>query len=261
MIDPIEAVNPTAEQSERTQLLTKVLAELQLTGEALKAKKKGPSTPEAIDRVKYNARRHGLTGQVLLLTLEERPLYDAFVNGTMEDLAPKGTQETFLAVSIAEESWRLHQMRAYCSNITAAGTFEGAGKRFQASEGWDHQIEDAVVDTAIARDHSKELALMSLYMQRTQRAREKYKKELFEMQAERKARREAELEEARLLFQLAETEGVAFDPAADGIVFSLEEIKRYTERFHRLNRAKKTERDYLAKQNPPKPVTQTRRAA
>ena len=76
MIDPIEAVNPTAEQSERTQLLTKVLAELQLTGEALKAKKKGPSTPEAIDRVKYNARRHGLTGQVLLLTLEERPLYD-----------------------------------------------------------------------------------------------------------------------------------------------------------------------------------------
>ena len=81
------------------------------------------------------------------------------------------------------------------------------------------------------------------------------------MQAGRKARREAELEEARLLFQLAETEGVEFDPAADGIVFSLEEIKRYTDRHHRLNRAKNSERNYRTKQNPPTPVTQTRRAA
>jgi len=78
------------------------------------------------------------------------------------------------------------------------------------------------------------------------------------MQAGRKARREAELEEARLLFQLAETEGVAFDPAADGIVFSLEEIQRYTDRHHRLNRAKNSERNYLTKQNPPKQLTQTR---
>ena len=257
-----QAAAEAATKESRNELLKKVLSELQLTANRVNAQKNtGPASPETKNRVKYNARRHGLTGQVLLLTLEEQPLYDAFINGTMDDLAPKGTQETFLAVSIAEESWRLHQMRSYCSNLTAAGTFEGAGKRFQASEGWDHQIEDAVVDTAIARDHSKELALMSLYMQRTQRAREKYKKELLEMQAGRKARREAELEEARLLFQLAETEGVEFDPAADGIVFSLEEIQRYTDRHHRLNRAKNSERNYRTKQNPPKPVTQTRRAA
>jgi hypothetical protein len=56
-------------------------------------------------------------------------------------------------------------------------------------------------------------------MQRTQRTREKYRKELTELQAERKAHREAELEEACLLFRLAEAEGVEFDPEADSIVF------------------------------------------
>jgi transcription elongation GreA/GreB family factor len=265
MIDPIEAFNPTAEsaeQSNRTQLLKSVLSELQLAANRLNAQKStGPAKPETKDRVKYNARRHGFTGQVLLLTLEEQPLYDSFVSGTLEDLAPKGTQETFLAHSIAEESWRLNQIRAYCSNLTAAGTFEGAGKQFHAGEGWNHQIEDAVVDTVVVRDHSKELALMSLYMQRTQRAREKYKKELQELQAGRKARREAELEEARLLFQLAETEGVEYDPAADGIVFSREEIKRYTERYNRLNCAKNSERNHRSMQSPPQPMPQTRRAA
>jgi hypothetical protein len=78
----------------------------------------------------------------------------------MDGFAPVGKHETLLANSIAEESWRLTQIRPYCSNLTAAGTFEGAGKKFHAEEGWNHQIEDAVVDTTIVRDHSKELALI-----------------------------------------------------------------------------------------------------
>src|SRR5271154_570781 len=47
---------------------------------ALKSKK-GPATPEAKERVKYNALRHGFTGQVLIMTPEEREKFDAFVKG------------------------------------------------------------------------------------------------------------------------------------------------------------------------------------
>jgi hypothetical protein len=36
------------------------------------------------------------------------------------------------------------------------------------------------------------------------------------------------------------------------------EIKRYTDRHHRLNRAKDSERSYRTKQNPPKPAAKTR---
>src|SRR5579871_3801716 len=81
--------------------------------------KKGPSTPEAKERVKYNALRHGFTGQVLIMTPEEREKFDVFVAGMMTDLAPAGTHETFLANSIAEEAWRLNQIRARCSNLAA----------------------------------------------------------------------------------------------------------------------------------------------
>ena len=110
-------------------------------------------------------------------------------------------------------------------------------------------IKDAVIDTVVARDQSKELALMSLYGQRTQRAYEKYKKELNELQEKRKAEKAAELEEARLLFQLADTQGLAYDPKKDGFVFSLQFIRAHAERHHRLILAKRTERDYRKRNN------------
>jgi hypothetical protein len=171
---------------------------------ALKAKK-GPASPEAKERVKYNALRHGFTGQVLIMTPEEREKFDAFVKGMMADLAPVGTHETFLANSMAEEAWRLNQIRARCSNLSAVGDFDGAGDKYHPMEG----IETAVIDSVVARDQSKQLALMSLYGQRTQRAYEKYKKELNELQEKRNADQAAALEEARLLFQLADTQGLA----------------------------------------------------
>src|SRR5580658_10701439 len=177
---------------------------------ALKSKK-GPSTPEGKERVKYNALRHGFTGQVLIMTPEEREKFDAFTKGMMTDLAPTGTHETFLANSIAEEAWRLNQIRARCVNLAAVGDIDGAGDKYRPIED-GVGIEHAVVDSVVARDQSKQLALMSLYGQRTQRAYEKYKKDLNELQDKRKASDEAERDEARLLFQLADTQGLAYDP-------------------------------------------------
>ena len=96
--------------------------------------KKGPSSPEAKQRVKYNALRHGFTGQVLIMTPEEREHFDAFLKGMMTDLAPAGTHETFLANSIAEEAWRLNQIRARCVNLSAVGDFDGAGDKYRPME-------------------------------------------------------------------------------------------------------------------------------
>jgi hypothetical protein len=162
----------------------------------------------------------------------------------MADLAPAGTHETFLANSMAEEAWRLNQIRARCANLSAVGDFDGAGDKYYSPEGQHPAIESAVIESAVARDLSKELALMSLYAQRTQRAYEKYKKELNQLQEKRKSEEAAQREEARLLFQLAETQGLAWDPAEDGFVFSLQFVKAHTERHHRLLLAKRTETDY-----------------
>jgi hypothetical protein len=167
----------------------------------------------------------------------------------MTDLAPVGTLETFLANSMAEEAWRLNQIRARCTNLSALGDFDGAGDKYGPAEGQDPRIEVAVTDTAAARDLAKEFALMSLYAQRTQRAFEKYKKDLNELQAKRKADEAQELDEARLLYQLADSQGLAYDPREDGFVFSLQKIKAHTQRHHRLILAKRTEQDYRKRNN------------
>ena len=213
---------------------------------ALKSKK-GPSTPEAKQRIKYNAVRHGFTGQVLIIRPEEQEHFESFLKGMTKDLAPVGTHETFVSNSIAEEAWRLNQIRVRCINLTAVADYDGAGENYNPHE--TDAITDAVVETAIARDNAKELALMSLYAQRTQRAYEKYRKELIQLQETRKAREEAELEEARLLFQLADTQGLPYDPKADGFVFSPQFIRTHAERHHRLLLAKRTEQDYRKRNN------------
>jgi len=245
--------NPNAKKIEMPTEMSAHVADLQRQANALKGKK-GPASPEAKERVRYNALRHGFTGQVLIMTPEEREKFDAFVNGMMTDLAPVGTHETFLANSMVEEAWRLNQIRARCANLSAVGDFDGAGDKYRPLEdpnprSDDAGIETAVIDSVVARDQSKQLALMSLYSQRTQRAYEKYKKELNELQAQRKAAREAELEEARLLFQLADSQGLAYDPRKDGFVFSVQSIRARAERHHRLILAKRTEGDYRKKHN------------
>jgi hypothetical protein len=236
--------------------MSALVADLQRQAGALKSNgKKGPASPQAKERVKYNALRHGFTGQVLIMTPEEREKFDVFVKGMMSDLAPVGTHETFLANSMAEEAWRLNQIRARCANLSAVGDFDGAGDKYRPMESPNPQaetagIETAVIESVVARDQSKQLALMSLYGQRTQRAYEKYRKELKELQEKRKAAEAAQLEEARLLFQLADTQGLTYDPGKDGFVFSLQFIRTRTERHHRLMLAKKTEADYRKKNKP-----------
>jgi len=253
--------NPNAENTQRTTQrisqpvieMTALVDDLHRQASALQAialkAKKGPASPEAKERVKYNALRHGFTGQVLIMTPEEREKFDAFVKGMMTDLAPVNTHETFLANSMAEEAWRLNQIRARCTNLTAVGDFDGAGDKYRPTEGQDPRIETAVIDSVVARDQSKQLALMSLYGQRTQRAYEKYKKELTELQEKRKANDAVALEEARLLFQLADTQGLAYDPRKDGFVFSLPFIIAQANRHHRLILAKRTEQDYRKRNN------------
>ena len=235
--------------------MSALVDDLQRQAAALKGKK-GPSSPEAKQRVRYNAVRHGFTGQVLFMTPEEREKFDPFVKGMMTDLAPVGTHETFLANSIAEEAWRLNQIRARCVNLAAVGDIDGAGDKYRPIEE-GIGVESVLTYSVVARDQSKQLALMSLYAQRTQRAYEKYKKDLNELQENRKANEEAEKEEARLLFQLADTQGLTYDPKKDGFVFSLQQIRAQADRHHRLILAKRTETDYRKKHH----LTEITRAA
>jgi hypothetical protein len=201
----------------------------------------GPKSVEGKKRSSQNARRHGVTAQTTVMTEEDRVNHDHFCGRMIAELAPVGEMENFLASSVAEEAWRLNHSRAQCNNIVAIGHFDGTGDRYDT----DHaEIHTAITAAATVRDGAKTLELLSLYEQRIHRAFQKHFAQLKELQAGRKAQRENDLNEARLLSQLAKLQHLPYIPAQDGFVFSSAEIDLYTEHYHRLALAKHQEYAY-----------------
>ena len=93
-------------------------------------------------------------------------------------------------------------------------------------------------DPAAITDTLKQLQLLTLYDQRINRAFRQNMQQLQSLQAARKQQQAVAMEQARLLSQLSLSQGLAYDPARDGFVFSTVEINASTDRNNRLNEAK-----------------------
>ncbi len=205
------------------------------------AKSTGPRTPEGKARSSQNARRHGVTAQTTVMTEEDRLKHDEFCNNMITTLAPVGDLELYLASSVAEEAWRLNYSRAQCNNIISIGHFDGTGDAYNTEH---PEIHTAITAATVARDHAKTLELLSLYEQRIHNSFQKHYNQLIKLQTERKAQREAQLEDARLLSQLAVLQHLPWSPADDGFVFSTAEIARHTAYVHRLSLARNKDFTY-----------------
>src|SRR6202050_2824354 len=81
----------------------------------------GTSSGAGTQRTRLNAYKHGLTGQIHLLTAAEQAAFDAHCKSICEALAPVGALEIDIAQAIAENRWRLKRARAIESGIFAAG--------------------------------------------------------------------------------------------------------------------------------------------
>src|SRR5882724_12761689 len=90
-------------------------------------KSTGPKTEEGQKRSSLNSRRHGLTGQFYALTPEDRTAFDKHCESLLADLKPETYREKQLAISIAEDQWRLHRARALENNMFAWGHGTGPG--------------------------------------------------------------------------------------------------------------------------------------
>src|SRR6204780_1499007 len=211
-------------------------------------KSSGPKTEKGKHRTRLNAYRHGLTGQICLLTADEHEAFDHHCTGIRESLAPVGALETELAQSIAEDHWRLKRARAIETGIFALGHLGQLGALATSDRDDPAQLP---IDEALSRartwvDKSENFQLLALYEQRIHRAIEKNMAQLRTLRAERKAVLQQALEEAQLLAQLAYSKGEKYDPANDfppeivrtGSDFSTAGIRRLILRNQRLTEAR-----------------------
>ncbi len=200
----------------------------------------GPKTPEGKRICRLNAFRHGLTGQICVVTPEEKQAYDQHSKIVLEALAPANDYERILAQSIADDRWRLNRARAIDSIMFALGMQSGVDDTGVAL------VDDAFAQVRTWVQEAKNLQLLTIYEQRIQRAVDKNTVHLKAIQTERKESAREAMRQAKLLYQLAEAEGRPYQPESyfttapevRESVFSTQEIVRELSREKRLDDAK-----------------------
>ena len=208
----------------------------------------GATTEKGKHRTRLNAYRHGLTGQICILTADEHEAFDKHCAGIRESLQPVGALEIDLAQSIAEDHWRLKRARALETGIFALGQNGALGAPVTRDRDDPAQlpIDEALSQARTWLAKSDNFQLLALYEQRIHRAIEKNMAQLRTLRAERQAARQQALEEAQLLAQLAYSKGETYDPASDfppeilqiGSDFSSAGIRRLVSLNQRLNEAR-----------------------
>jgi hypothetical protein len=235
-------------KSERDQknleMLKKFLSDKQLRANRTNAlKSTGPRTEEGKQRVRLNGLRHGLTGQVSIMTEDNRREHDAFCNPITARLNPEGPLEFQLANLIAHDHFRINRIHSIEDGVFALGHAHPANQIDSGAPQADVSLSEA---TTFLRD-SKQILLMTTYESRITRNIAKNMEELRRLQAERQAQLDKQLEEAQLLHQLAESKSEPFDPRQNGFAFSSVELNFLIERNRQLKEA-------LSLNQPPRPI-------
>ena len=179
------------------------------------------------DKRAFNAYRHGLAGQVLVILPAEQAAYEKHCEGILQSLAPQGALETDLAQSIADDRWRLKRAAAMESNIFAIGLT--APDKLHTG----HEQSDAALAMArVFLDVSRELERLTLYESRIQRKIDKNLAHIRQMQQDRRDELEKLAAEAAIL-------GDSYDFPAEAqsqrFVHSSSSVRRLGRHFRRLN--------------------------
>jgi hypothetical protein len=211
-------------------------------------KSTGPRTGEGKSVARYNARRHGLTGQFSCMSEGDEVAYKAFEAGIFVSLKPVGAYETQVAICITQNQWRLNRSRGVENNIYGRG-HDRFSDLLEADSPAIHAA-GTMADTQ--REESRIFSNIALYETRIHRMIDRDEKRLGELQAERKAAETLAFEEAELLVRYADftneplTEvdlaSNAENPDAvevDGFVFSAAKIRAKISRDRDLANARK----------------------
>jgi len=223
----------------------------QIAANRANAKKSTGPKPESWEKTKMNALRHGLTGQVNLMPDEDREAHDKFCAAIAESLMPEGPLETQFAQSIAEDNWRMNRGRAIETNMFAIAPI---------NNGTGHsQIDAALAAAQNFADNPQKFQLLSLYMQRTNRDMQKTLDRLTDIQTDRKARRQQDLEEVAAILEYNESKHLPIEQTVtagtNGFVFSIHQINAFVTKKRQLKQLERTENRIDNQHHPKHPKT------
>jgi hypothetical protein len=201
-------------------------------------KSTGPRTEAGKQRSKMNAFRHGLTGQTVVLPTEDRSAYERHSQSFLDQYHPKDATETQLVQSLIDTSWRMNRAAAVETNLFSLGIQE-MEDHIRAN----HPEAEAALAMALAfREHMRAFVSISINSQRLARQFERTIALLRQIQADRRAAEERQLDKAAKILKMHKDENIPYEPAPynpadDGFVFSNAEIETLLRREERRQQA------------------------
>jgi hypothetical protein len=209
-------------------------------------KSTGPKTEEGKANARFNARRHGLTGQFYCMSAQDEDAYLTFESDLLKTLKPAGAYENQIAISIIQDHWRLNRSRATEFNLYG----RGHDQRADAVEAPSENTHAAATMAETCRDDNRLFANIALYETRIHRMIVKNEKRLAELQTERKAIEKAAFHEAEILIRYADLTGATPDDVGlleandgedvlvNGFVLSISQIRYKIRQDQHLANAK-----------------------
>jgi hypothetical protein len=189
----------------------------------------GPQSPEAKRKVSLNPVKHGYAGIACFIPAHEQEDYEKHFQQFRADYKPKGKTEAFLVQSLAQLSWSVEQIRSTTTSIMSL-----LGSQHAPFETGDDSMTFNLAQAANVGNHLKEINLLGIYEQRKLRLFNSTRRELAELQKERKLQEKEELTEAAQIRKAAKKAFQPWQPEQDGFACSLEEIDSYIARNERL---------------------------
>ena len=161
---------------------------------------------------------------------ENLAAYQRLAAEYFDDLQPKGPIERQFVQTLADTAWRMNRIAILENNMFA---FQPQDDNRNA----DPEIRSSLSMLPALSDHNRDLATLSLHEQRLSRLYERTLKQLTAVQAARREREKADIEQAANLRKLHEMKDLPYEPAEDGFVFSNSEIDQYIRRADRAKEA------------------------
>jgi hypothetical protein len=152
-------------------------------------------------RCRLNAFRHGLAGHVYVLTEDEAPRFHKHSSAIQNYYQPVGPIEQSLVDQIANSIWRLQRAQAIEEGIFAMDSAEDSANS-----------PSIPGPTRAWLSLDKAFDLLGKYERRIQRALDRDKAELRQLQSIRKEETAMAMDRAVALHRLAKSEGKSFDP-------------------------------------------------
>jgi len=183
--------------------------------------------------------RAAIAAEIFTVHPEEHEFYEQFCEEAVESLEPQGPVEYELARTIAVLQWRQKKIMAYETFLFPQGGLSDSATG-------QPEIGAAFGAARTLFDNLKVLNTLSMFDQRNNNLLFGALKRFDEVQAERRARHQAQIDKAVSMYRLFKANGKAFDPQCHGFVFSSSQIEMEAKKRELLERAQTNNPENLA---------------